>query len=127
MIRIMVVDDEQSILELYTLMLRAPVYHLTLVDSGEEAISRYAEAQASGTVFDLVVIDLTLKWGIDGYETLQKILEIDPCAQTLVSSGSIDMSLRKTYQEYGFIDILPKPFSRKELVALIHSILAPKS
>lgn len=62
-------------------------YEAGLVEDGLQAIARYAEALESGRRFDAVIMDLTIRAGIGGREAITKLLEIDPGARVIVSSG----------------------------------------
>ncbi len=54
---------------------------------GEETIKEYHKSVQMKDVFDLLILDLTIPGGLGGKDTLQQILEIDPDAYAIVSSG----------------------------------------
>jgi len=69
--KILVVEDDlvtQEILSLYLLEYE----HVTVVASGEDAITK-----CMSDVFDIVLIDIRLKIGMDGVKTFKKIKKID--------------------------------------------------
>jgi len=66
--RILVADDEQNLRLLYKSELESEGYEVVLAENGREAVD-IAQSQE----FDLVVLDIRMP-GMDGVETLQKIL-----------------------------------------------------
>ncbi|QEM68195.1 PAS domain S-box protein [Geobacter sp. FeAm09] len=112
---VLVMDDDEMILDLATKMLHLLGYRVTTCTTGEEAVSRYRAAQESGTPFDVVIMDLTVPGGMGGKETARVILELDPAARLVVSSGYSSDPIMAHYQEYGFCGAVIKPYRMKEL------------
>ena len=69
--RILVVDDEKHICELYKMELEDEGYLVTLAHSGKDALK-----QVDGAPPDLIVLDIQMP-GMDGIETLEKLLGKD--------------------------------------------------
>jgi len=69
--RILVVDDEIHICELYKSELEDEGYAVTVANSGAEAL-----AAVEGNPPDLIVLDVQMP-GMDGIETLEKLLGRD--------------------------------------------------
>ncbi|MDA8405939.1 MAG: response regulator [Desulfomonilaceae bacterium] len=69
--RILVVDDEKHICELYKMELEEEGYSVTLAHSGKDALK-----QVDGAPPDLIVLDIQMP-GMDGIETLEKLLGKD--------------------------------------------------
>jgi two-component system, response regulator, stage 0 sporulation protein F len=69
--RILVVDDEEHICELYRSELEDEGYAVTVANSGAEAL-----AAVEGSPPDLIVLDVQMP-GMDGIETLEKLLGRD--------------------------------------------------
>jgi len=68
---ILVVDDEQHICQLYKGELEDEGYHVTVANSGTEALSAVEQQPP-----DLIVLDIQMP-GMDGIETLEKLLGRD--------------------------------------------------
>ena len=66
--RILVVDDEKHICELYKMELEDEGYLVTLAHSGKDALK-----QVDGAPPDLIVLDIQMP-GMDGIETLEKLM-----------------------------------------------------
>jgi PAS domain S-box-containing protein len=122
--RVLVMDDDEEIRQVASHMLDELGYKdVELASDGTEAISQYRKALAAGKPFDVVIIDLTIPGGMGGKEAMQKLLEIDPRAKGVVSSGySSDLGMAK-YKSYGFCGVLAKPYTSKELNSCICRVL----
>ena len=91
-----------------------------LVRHGEDAIGEFRRALLSGNPFDLVILDLTIKGGMGGQETIRKLREIDTDIKAIVSSGYYsDDPVISEYREYGSNGLLSKPYTIEELEACL--------
>lgn len=113
--KILVMDDEEMIRDLASQMLKWLGYDVGVAGDGAEAIERYQKAADSGKPFDAVILDLTVKKGIGGMETLKTLLKTDPRVKAVVSSGYSDDPVMTDFRKYGFAGALPKPYTIKEL------------
>lgn len=112
---ILVMDDDPLVLEMAEVALKMLGYQPTLSRDGGEALRLYEQAAATGTPYRAVIMDLTIPGGMGGKETARKLLQFDPAARVIVSSGySIDQVLAN-YREYGFCAALGKPYNLEEL------------
>ena len=116
-------DDEQDLLEIYSRMLRILGYEPVLVADGKDALSRYRQAGETGRPFDAVIMDLTIRGGMGGRETIRHLLEYDTTARVIVSSGYSSDSVLANYKEHGFKDIVVKPFNIHSLSQALHRVL----
>lgn len=121
--KILVMDDEELIRNVSTAMLRQLGYEAHPANDGEEAITRYLQAQKDGQPFDLVIMDLTVPGGMGGKEAMAHLRQIDPKVRAVVSSGYANDPIMANFREYGFCGVAPKPFSLQELSDLLHVIL----
>lgn len=114
--RILVVDDEESILQLIAYNLRRAGYEVVTAGNGEEGL-----ALARADRPDLVVLDLMLP-GIDGFDVCKELRkETDIPILMLTARGEeID---RVIGFEIGADDYVTKPFSPRELVGRVKAIL----
>ena len=112
--RVLLVDDEESFVEALGKRLNARGLRVETANCGEDAIQK-AQHQA----FDIIVLDLAMP-GMDGIETLQRLLKIDPDLQVilLTGHGSIEKAVEAT--KHGAMDFLQKPASLPELLEHIH-------
>jgi CheY-like chemotaxis protein len=91
---------------------------------GAEAVALYEAAKASGRAFDGVLLDLTVSGGMGGIEAASKIRELDRSARLIVSSGYSDSQAMADFRNYGFDDVIPKPWSTAELSEVFRRVLA---
>jgi len=65
----------------------------------------------TGLPFDFVILDLTIPGGMGGKEAIKKILQIDPKAKVIVSSGYSNDPVMANYKEYGFPGVIAHAIS----------------
>ncbi len=116
--KILIVDDEKDILELISFNLEKEGYRTTTATSGEEAFSLLKKGS-----FDLLLLDLMLP-GIDGFD-LCRMIKTDakfdiPIIMLTAKSTEID---KVAGLEIGADYYITKPFSIRELLAVIKAIL----
>ena len=108
---VLLVDDDDSIVEIGTLMLEKLGYKVLGAKSGAEALSIYKE---SGGNIDLVLLDLNMPVERGG-ETFKKIRAIDPDARVLLLTGSVETQEMMELRKLGCRGMIQKPFSMDEL------------
>ncbi|HPB68618.1 MAG: response regulator [Candidatus Omnitrophica bacterium] len=121
--RILLMDDEESLRAVLGRILKNIGYEVELVCNGEEALRRYQEARNQKADFDVVILDLTIRGGMGGKDTLQTLLKLDPQVKAVAFSGYSNDPVMARYQEYGFKGVLVKPFKYDELCALLKSLI----
>ncbi|GAB4256903.1 MAG: hypothetical protein Kow0092_03340 [Deferrisomatales bacterium] len=122
--RILAMDDEDAVREILGETLAALGCRVDLACRGEEALARYREAVETGCPYDAVLLDLTVSGGMGGVETARRILEIDPGARLVATSGySQDAAIARP-GEFGFRASLAKPFSLAALAATVAEVVA---
>lgn len=109
--RILLLEDESMVADVEGRMLRHLNYDVELAVRGEEAVSIYKEAREKGVPFDLVILDLTIRGGMGGQETLRQLLEFDPHVRAIVASGYGDDKIMSDFRDYGFQAAVTKPFT----------------
>jgi len=102
---ILVVDDVKEQRELATAMLSGLGYHVSAVSSGEEAVAYLKTSRA-----DLMILDMIMEPGMDGLETYQRVLEINPKQKTIIVSGFSETVRVKKAQELGAGSYVRKPY-----------------
>ncbi len=113
--RVLVVDDEEIIREVLVEMLALSGYTIDTADEGEAGRKMYQEAMDNGNPYDLVIMDLTIPGGMGGKEAVEAILDIDPAAKVIASSGYSTDPIMAKYLDYGFKGKLIKPFRLEDL------------
>jgi signal transduction histidine kinase/ActR/RegA family two-component response regulator len=113
--RILVMDDEEGLRAALGVALRGLGHEVVLVADGLQAVAAYESSQKQGLLFDAVILDLTVKAGMGGQETLPKLLAMDPGVKAIVMSGYAQEPVLVDYERHGFKGGLAKPF---EFIAL---------
>ncbi len=118
--RILVVDDEPTILFLLEQLLVAEGYEVATASNGEEA-SRLSRTQW----FDLFLIDLIMPCK-DGIETILSLRTIRKSAPIIAMSGGWHGGTRSCLPlagKLGACGTLAKPFDRDTLLTTVRSVL----
>lgn len=119
---ILVMDDDPTVRTVTRLMLEERGHAVCLSSSGEEAVGRFIEAQASGDPFDLVLLDLKVHDGMGGVEASRLIRVRDPRAKIILATGAVDDPVFRNPADYGFAFALAKPYATAQLDAAIRRI-----
>jgi PAS domain S-box-containing protein len=122
--RILVMDDESAIRELTAQLLGTMGYEVTAVPDGSEAVRIYERAARKGEHFRVVILDATVRGGLGGVETIERLRNIDPQVNAIICSGYSDEAALSEFLSYGFRGALPKPFTRRELADALQKALA---
>src|SRR4051795_6052516 len=117
MARVMVVDDDVTVREVVVTYLRAAGY-----DVGEAADGESALDDLRGERADLIVLDLMLP-GIDGLEVCRRIRAKDDDVPVIMLTALGSETDRVVGLERGADDYVTKPFSPRELVLRVESVL----
>jgi sigma-B regulation protein RsbU (phosphoserine phosphatase) len=126
--RILVIDDDSSVLDIYREILvtipqhsTAPhhpgqqVYEVACADSGEAGVQQVITALEHDQPFAVAFVDMSLT-GIDGAETARRIWALDPQVKIVIVTGSQyppDAIIQITQREDLFY--LRKPFNVEEI------------
>ncbi len=121
--RILVMDDEDLIRELSRKALGRLGYEVVCAADGAEAVALYRAAVESGRPFRAVVLDLTVPGGMGGVESLRRMRQIDPRVKAIVSSGYSDDPVMASAAEYGFLAVVPKPWTIASLSRVLQRVL----
>jgi PAS domain S-box-containing protein len=113
--RILIMDDEDVIRRVLSKMLTQLGYQPTAVANGENAIQAFAAHLEEKNPFAAVILDLTIRGGMGGEETVKNLLALDPKAKIIASSGYSTGKIITNYSDYGFSGILVKPYKMDEL------------
>ena len=108
----LVVDDEESIRELVSILLSRIGYEVAVAKDGLEGIARCRQEN-----FDLVITDLNMPDG-DGWELAGFIKETSPNTMVVLITGENDVRLQADHTP--FDAVIFKPFSSRDILRAIH-------
>lgn len=120
--RILFVDDEQNILEVYGEILERLGYQVVTRTDSREALQLF-EMDSDG--FDLVITDNTMP-DMTGKELIRKILEIRPDIPIILCSGTSEYAAPDTMERIGIRGFLLKPFMLNQITGLIRKVFDGK-
>ena len=115
--KILVVDDEKSLREVMSIMLKRAGYEVTEAPDGEQAIGH-----VNKEIYDLVITDLRMPKA-DGMDVLKAVKSLSPDTVVLVVTafGTADSAVEAMKQ--GAYDYLTKPFQVDEVQLIIRNAL----
>jgi DNA-binding NtrC family response regulator len=120
--RILIVDDEPSLLKMMSIYLQRLGYSVTTSATTEQALALTA-AEPEG--FAATVLDATMK-GLSMEQLALQILLANPASRVLAASGyPVDMSVLEAAAP-GRVAFLHKPFTPEMLAAAVRGMLATK-
>ncbi|MDD4355679.1 MAG: PAS domain S-box protein [Smithellaceae bacterium] len=115
---VLVVDDITEQREVASALLQKLGYEVRAASSGEEAVEYLRQNKA-----DLLVLDMIMVPGIDGLETYQRILEINPKQKAVIVSGFSETDRVKEAQKLGAGAYVRKPYVMETLGMAIRNEL----
>jgi CheY-like chemotaxis protein len=124
--KVLLMDDEQVILDVTNEVLGFLGYEVMFARDGDAALRLYAEEQAKGSPFDLVILDLSVPEGMGGKETFEKLKALDPAAKVVISSGFTNDPMLTDYSAFGLSGVLAKPYRITEIKALLENSIPKK-
>jgi len=121
--KILIVDDNLEHREIASRMLTRLGYEVVGVESGETAIAQFEKAYRP----DVILLDMQMGKGLDGYETYRSILSIAPEQRAIIVSGYSESIRVKKARRLGVGGYLKKPYSLKDIGAAVrYEIDRPK-
>ena len=115
--KILVVDDDQSILSIFEYILQEAGYQTDTATDGYEAIEK---AKTLDDI-DLMFMDVKMP-GLSGIEAFKEIQKIKPRLLVVMMTGySVDELLKEAF-ELGAYGVIYKPFDMEEVLSIIEKI-----
>jgi CheY-like chemotaxis protein len=122
-VRVLMMDDEELIRKVARELLEMLGHAVEFAEHGDAAIEKYKQALAAGSPFDVVILDLTIRGGKGGADTMQALLAVDPGVKAIVSSGYSDDEIIASHRQYGFRGFLKKPYDMQELGRILDEVM----
>lgn len=118
---ILVVEDEVPIQTIVRTVLEMHAYRVLTADDGGAALQ--LSQQHDGPI-DLVITDMGLP-GMSGGELVRQLLVARPKLHLLYISGHLSSEVSLICGADGLMKFLSKPFTPKELLAVVRTMLPP--
>lgn len=113
---VLVVDDEEMIVEVGSMILEKMGYDVLVARSGEEALRMYKE-----NGIDMVILDMIMP-GMGGGETFEGLKRIDQSVKVILSSGYSINSQATEILNRGCRGFIQKPFTMAELSSKLREV-----
>jgi DNA-binding NtrC family response regulator len=118
--KILIVDDEKSMCQFLSIMLRKEGYQITAVNNGKKALE-----QVKGTKYDLVITDIKMS-GMDGIELLSEIKKVDPAIPVIIMTAYASQKTAIEAVNNGAFHYLIKHAKNDEIKMVIRNALDMK-
>jgi two-component system KDP operon response regulator KdpE len=115
--KVLVVDDEPRVVRLVSEVLKATGHQVLAACDGETALETAAVEQP-----DLVLLDVLLPRGLDGYAVCRRLRTFSDTPVIMLTAKALESDMLRGF-EAGADDYLTKPFSAKELLARVRAVL----
>lgn len=120
---VLFMDDDPMVRHVTKKILVRLGYTPVLVRNGEEAVEKYKSLVLSGKRIAVVILDLEVKQGMGGIETMALLKALNPEIKAIVASGySKDLAMENC-NAFGFADSLAKPFTVQTLKEALEKLL----
>ena len=107
---VLVVDDVEEQRTIATRMLKRLGYSVFTASSGEEAVE-YMKVNSA----DLLVLDMIMDPGMDGFDTYRQILKMRPQQKAILASGFSETDRVKKALRLGAGSYIKKPYTLNKL------------
>lgn len=109
--RVLIIDDQEDVRTVLSLMLEAHGFETLTAGSGEEGL-----AHAARTRVDVVFTDLRMP-GISGWEVARRLRSLDPPPRVVLVTGWVMDNSPELLRARGIDAVLLKPFTFEEVGA----------
>ncbi|MBN1483711.1 MAG: response regulator [Chloroflexia bacterium] len=116
---ILVVDDELAVRAVLRRILERSGYTVLVAGDGQEAIGIYGRRAEE---IDLVVLDMIMPH-LGGWETFNRLRELDPQVRVLLSSGYSENGQAGEILAAGARGFLPKPYTLENVLQEVRRVL----
>ncbi|MBU3160458.1 response regulator transcription factor [Clostridium frigoris] len=114
--KILVVDDEKSIVNLIRMNLKLEGYEVIISMTGTDAVDKFKREKP-----ELVILDIMLP-DISGHEIIQKFQQIDSDIPVIMLTAKCQINDKLLGLQLGADDYITKPFNSTELILRIKAI-----
>lgn len=121
--KILVMDDEALMRDVMDRLIRHCGYIPVLAEDGHEALWLYQREMDRNDPFDAVILDLVVKNGMGGRETMERLRQIDPHVRAAIASACAYDPAMRDFRHSGIAAVLEKPFTLNELQRCLQKLL----
>ncbi|QGU94487.1 response regulator [Clostridium bovifaecis] len=114
--KILVIDDEESILNLIRMNLVLEGYEVVTSSCGNDGIKVFKDAKSNLVLLDLMLPD------IDGFEVMNHLQQINSETPIILLTAKGQINDKLLGLQLGACDYITKPFDSRELILRIRAI-----
>jgi len=115
--KILVVDDERSMRDFLSIMLKREGHDVVAAENGADALKT-----VQAEIFDLVISDVKMA-GVDGIEVLKTVKELSPETVVIMITAYATAETAVEAMKLGAYDYITKPFKVDEIKLVIQKAL----
>lgn len=116
--QVLVVDDVDTQRKIASEILKTLGYQVSTAESGEAAVAFLKDHP-----IDLVLLDMIMPPGINGYETYKKMVAINPGQRAIIASGYSESDQVRAAQKLGAGAYIRKPYTLANIAEAVHNTL----
>jgi two-component system response regulator PilR (NtrC family) len=117
MSKILVVDDEKSMRDFFSIMLKKEGHDIVAAENGGDALKA-----VQTEIFDLVISDVKMA-GVDGIDVLKAVKEVSPETVVIMVTAYATAETAVEAMKLGAYDYITKPFKVDEIKLIIQKAL----
>jgi len=125
--RVLIMDDEELVLRTACKMAQNMGYRADTAVNGTQVLDMHRAALEARMPYDVIIMDLTVPGGMGGREAIGKLREIDGMVRVIVSSGYSNDPVMANHRDYGFNDIIIKPYGLEEFSQALDRAMGNKT
>ncbi|HJZ10872.1 MAG TPA: sigma-54 dependent transcriptional regulator [Acidobacteriota bacterium] len=119
--RILVIDDEEVVREIFQRLLKSEHYSTDLCASGEEALRLTRDKE-----YDAVILDVMMN-GIGGLGTLRELRKVDPDIPIIMVTAYASLENAIECMKQGAFDYITKPFKNDAVLLAIKKAIQQRA
>ncbi len=112
--KVLIIDDERSILDTLRILLRGEGFEVSVADSGRDGLLRLPEIEP-----DVVLTDIRMP-GVSGIDVLAAVRESDPDLPVILMTAQASLQSAVQAVNQGAFYYVQKPFRNDDMAALCH-------
>lgn len=119
---ILLIDDESSIRETVSEILKNIGYIVYTASNGKEGLEIY---QRKSSEIQVIILDMIMPI-MDGRECFHEILKVNPLARIILASGFTHEEHLEELRKKGSFHFIPKPYSTEQISTIVHQMMPDK-
>ena len=120
--RVLIVDDSATVRRIISRVLANSIFNIDVTEAGD---GRTALDHCVSGEFDAIFLDCNMP-GLDGLETLERMLEIDPSVRVIMNSSERNEEKTRWALQRGAVAFLHKPFYAADIDRELHAVFGLK-